>query len=349
MSTILTESQIDHLQPDENNNRWIRLSKLLIFTGIFFSIFFFIQIWVLGGLNLSFFNQNFDYILWSIGINVFISLSISYILLFLRHKYWIEFIWKILLIPFFPLWILLISRRHQTYRLYISLFFLFLILLSIPMYFTETRDEMRTLTQFCFGITTSILITFQLKGLPWWVAILFISTSSILMATQYGLISLLLMFAYAFFPRNIELKRYFSSGIPSIPKQQKQKSGFTLIELLIIVAVMGIVMVGISSSLSMMLNTTKTVTVKTEITHTLSSVMDYLMTIDSLPSPSGTSHPLPIPIERFTQNENLRGNYQVDDVNEPGLVKITVQLSESLPNAVTRRYTMICYRRNPSP
>lgn len=295
--------------------------------------------------NPSFSKLSSDQQTFVISIICIISVFLSYIFLFHRHKYWIEFIWKVLMLPFLPLWILLITRNQNSYRLYISFFFLFLFLLSIPMYFTETSDEMWAFTSFCFGITTSILITLEFRGLTFWTIALLLCISLLLIVTSYGFINLFLLFAYAFFPRNIELKRYFSSGIPSISNQSKQTSAFTLIELLIVIAIMGIVMVGISSSLSLLVNTTKTVSVKTEITHVLSSEMDLILSMDDLPSPSTTTYPLPIPIERFTQHENLQGNYNVEETNEPGLVKITVQLTESLPNSVSRNYSMISYRR----
>lgn len=156
----------------------------------------------------------------------------------------------------------------------------------------------------------------------------------------------LLIFALIYFPRRLQLRRYFLPRffLRNLNNEVDEK-GFTLIELLVVFAVLGIFSVGVMEAWGKWMQVQKEVNDRVQIEEILTSQMNVLMAAETISAPSTDSHPLPIPVTEFQTKLRLEGNYQVQTTDTAGLVKITVSLSQPMIESVTRHYRLVGYRR----
>ncbi|HPA46555.1 MAG TPA: type II secretion system protein [bacterium] len=156
----------------------------------------------------------------------------------------------------------------------------------------------------------------------------------------------MVLFACAYFPRRLELKRYF--GIYPVRRThtsaEKKPVGFTLIEILICLAIMGIIAGGILSGWRYCLHQQRELYHRAQIQEILSSELNEILTGKEIP-PVGTEvRDLPILLSAFGEHPDLSGGYTVSETDEEGIVRIQVSLTQYMENSVSRRFELVGYR-----
>jgi len=158
-------------------------------------------------------------------------------------------------------------------------------------------------------------------------------------STVSGFALFSLLIAAVFLPRGLQYSRYFLPQY-SLKKKRKAQSGFTLIELLMLIAVMGIVVTGISFSLQRMMEASKRYETNVQITQILSSQMEAISALPILEARED-EQPLPIPLEAFPRISHLSGGYTVESLPSPGMVKVSASLTAQITANVNRTYQLV--------
>jgi len=164
---------------------------------------------------------------------------------------------------------------------------------------------------------------------------------------SFALLSVgMLLIACAYFPRRLELKRYFGIyPIRKVPVPPERKfGGFTLIEILICIAIIGIITGGILSGWRYCLHQQRELYHRVQIQEILSSELNEILTGKEIP-PVGTEvRDLPISLSAFGEQPDLSGGYTVSETDEEGIVRIQVALTQYMENSVSRRFELVGYR-----
>ncbi len=156
-----------------------------------------------------------------------------------------------------------------------------------------------------------------------------------------------LIFGCAYFPRNIELRRYLVplADKPYFSTRRSEEEGFTLIELLIVIAIIGIMTGGMLHCWGYVVHTQVGLQQRIQITEIMSSEMDAVLAQAELPPPSPENHPLPIALSEFSERIKAKGYYLISVTDEPDLLKITVRMTHEIESLGKRYYRLVAYRR----
>ncbi len=192
---------------------------------------------------------------------------------------------------------------------------------------------------FCWQIVPVAVIILIYGDMPLISYSFLICYSFLLVFVIAGLIS------FAYLPRDMEWKRYFSSYRSRSSLFHTSQKGFTLIELLIVVAVLGIVCVGIFQSWASIVRTHHELQVRAHATEILNSEMESVMGTLELPSLSSESHELPISLKEFVTPFRFDGDLLVEQSESAGLYKVTVRLWQDIDASNRRIFRLIGYRR----
>lgn len=192
---------------------------------------------------------------------------------------------------------------------------------------------------FCWQIVPVAIIILKYGNMPLVSYSFLICYSFLLVYVIAGLIS------FAYLPRNMEWKRYFSSSRSRSSLFHPGQNGFTLIEMLIVVAVLGIVCVGIFQSWVSIVRTHHELQVRAHAAEILNSQMEAVMGAVELPSLSSEYHELPISFKEFVTPFRFDGDLLVEQSETIGLHKITVHLWQDIDSSNRRHFRLIGYRR----
>jgi len=155
-----------------------------------------------------------------------------------------------------------------------------------------------------------------------------------------------ILVAMVYLPRRMQWRRYFSPG--ALPKKffhpKVDKKGFTLIELLIFIAMIGILCAGFYPAWARWMHVQKDLADRVQIQEILDSEMNALMAAASLSPPAPDARALPVSLSDFQSDLKLKGEYTVSATDTPGLVKLSVTITQVTGQPADRYYRLIGYR-----